>query len=145
MLAEYRRVANCGTTANTPLALLHTATISLSCIMPSINSPFFQGKTLMIISTTAAIILASVASYSHIKRTRRVDTKQLRKKVRSNYYNHMVCFFAIRLYRFHKASVFGGILNLISNMKKPRRFGHYSILSYEKMDYSNGHIAILDF
>ena len=111
-----------------------------------LNSVSARDKGLIItFSTTVAIILASVASYSCTKRPRRVDTKQLRKKVCGTGYSHIGRLSDIILYRFHKASVFGGILNLISNMKKPRRFGHYSTLSCEKMDYSNGHIAILDF
>ena len=51
--------------------------------MLSINSGLFQGRSLMVVTSTvtAAVVLASIASYSRIKRTRRVDTKELRKKV----------------------------------------------------------------
>ena len=49
--------------------------------MVSKSSGSFEGKLLMVVTSTTAVVLASIASYSRLKRTRRVDTKELRKKV----------------------------------------------------------------
>ena len=64
-------------------SLPHTETHVPECIMVSKSSGSFEGKLLMVVTSTAAVVLASVASYSCIKQSRRVDTKQLRKKVRA--------------------------------------------------------------
>ena len=62
-------------------SLPHTETHVPECIMVSKSSGSFEGKLLMVVTSTAAVVLVSLASYSRIKRIRRVDTKELRKKV----------------------------------------------------------------